>query len=369
VTRVVLSTVRLFEFPEGGGHFSAYMQYAHALRRLGCEVDLLDSCTWSDEEPAGERLDAFRERAERYGIGRVLVATRDAGRWDVTARDFVDSADLLLNFNYHLAADVVSLAHRSALVDIDPGLLQLWISGGLIVPAPHNAYFTTGETVGTPSTLIPDCGIDWRYIRPPVSLDLWRYAYDPRAEAFTAVSSWWGERDYVGEPGDYYDNTKRTAFQPFAALPGATDQPLELALFLAETDSGDEEWLEARGWRVRHSSDVAGTPEDYHAYVQRSRGEFGWAKASCVRLQNAWVSDRSVCYLASGKPVVVQHTGPSSYLPDGEGMFRYRRTEEAARAFEAINADYERQSRLARLLAEECFDADAVVRGILEQAL
>ena len=51
MTRVVIATVRLLEFLEGGGHFWVYMQYAQALRRLGCEVHLLDSSIWSDEPP------------------------------------------------------------------------------------------------------------------------------------------------------------------------------------------------------------------------------------------------------------------------------------------------------------------------------
>ena len=183
------------------------------------------------------------------------------------------------------------------------------------------------------------------------------------------MSSWWGERDYVGDPDDYYDNTKRTAFFDFIDLPRVTDQPLELALFLAESDGADRRSLEEHGWRVRHSPEIAGRPEEYRAYVQRSRGEFSWAKASCMKFQNAWVSDRSLCYLASGKPVVVQHTGPSSFLPHGEGMFRYTTVAEAAEALDSINADYERQCRFARKLAEEYFDAEAVVAGMLERAL
>ena len=382
MTRVLLATVRLLEFVEGAGHFWVYMQYAQALRRLGCEVYLLDSFTWSDEPPEPRRVREFLDRMARYGLQDRVIVSADGGGHSVLREagpaagasepeldDLLRDADLLLNFNYHLGTDVVSAARRSALVDIDPGLLQFWMNRGYISPAEHDLYFTTGETVGNGAGLIPDCGIRWQHIRPPVFLDLWPVAYDQDAEAFTTVSTWWGERDYVGEPGDYYDNTKRTSFFDFVDLPARTDQPLEVALFLAESDEGDRRSLEERGWRVRHSPQVAGTPEQYRGYVQRSRGEFSWAKASCMRFQNAWVSDRSLCYLASGKPVVVQHTGPSAILPDGEGMFRFRTTEEAARALESINADYERQCLLARQLAEEHFDAEAVVRGMLELAL
>jgi hypothetical protein len=368
MTRVLIATVRLLEFMEGGGHFWAYMQYAEALRRLGVEVYVLDSSTWADEAPDPRRVREFHERMARHGLqDRVIVAGNGDAR--AALSDVLDGVDLLLNFNYHLSPDVVSAVGRSALVDIDPGLLQFWISRGFISPAAHDLYFTIGETVGLRPDLIPDCGIRWLQIRPPVCLDLWPYTHDEGAESFTTVSSWWGERDYVGDPDSYYDNTKRTAFFDFIDLPRVTEQPLELALFLAESDGPDRRSLEEHGWRVRHSPEIAGSPEEYRAYVQRSRGEFSWAKASCMRFQNAWISDRSLCYLASGKPVVVQHTGPSTFLPHGEGMFRYRTVAEAAQAFDSINADYERHCRLARGLAEEYFDAETVVRGMLERAL
>jgi hypothetical protein len=381
VTRVVISTVRLADFLEGGGHFWAYMQYAHALSRLECEVSLLDGSAWPEAPPDAAALREFGDRMSRHGIRHAAIATaagggapdangaRYLGMTEPEVHDLLAGADLLLNFNYRLGRDLVSRARRSALVDIDPGLLQHWIGEGLIAPAAHDVYFTTGETVGTPSDPNGDCGIQWVRIRPPVALEAWPYSYDPHAEAFTTISSWWGERDYVRAGDGYYDNTKRAGFLEFADLPQHSDQPLEIALFLADTDEPERRSLEERGWRVRHSREIAGTPEDYRAYVQRSRGEFSWAKASCMRFANAWVSDRTLCYLASGKPVVVQHTGPSAVLPDGEGMFRFRTLAEAARALEAVNADYERQCRLARRLAEENFDADVIVGGMLERAL
>jgi hypothetical protein len=373
------------------------MQYADALRRLGCEVVLVDSCTWAEDHPHAEAMRAFERRLSdddtepirrrferrlrRHGITRSVVMTsgndgaargasgrRFIGMSESDARDLIEGVDLLLNFNYHLDPDVVSLPARSALVDIDPGLCQFWISRGYISPAAHDVYFTTGETVGARSDRIPDCGIEWVGIRPAVSLELWPYAYDSSAETFTTVSTWWGW-EYVGEPGNYYDNSKRTAFLPFIDLPRHTEQPLEVALYLTDDDEADRRMLEARGWRVRHTREVGGSPEAYRSYIQTSRGEFSWAKRSCIEFQNAWVSDRSLCYLASGKPIVVQDTGPSSILPNGEGMFRFEDPADAVRALQLVNADYERQCRLARSLAEEHFDAKKVVSEILERAL
>jgi hypothetical protein len=92
-------------------------------------------------------------------------------------------------------------------------------------------------------------------------------------------------------------------------------------------------------------------------------------KPSCVRLQNAWISDRTLCYLASGKPAVVQHTGPSRFLPDAAGLFRFRNLDEAVRDLDIVAADYDQQCRLARALAEEHFDARKVVQRVLERSI
>lgn len=81
--------------------------------------------------------------------------------------------------------------------------------------------------------------------------------------------------------------------------------------------------LEARGWRIRSASHIAGSPEDYRRHIRASRGEFSCVELSCMKFQNAWVSDRSVCYLASGKLVIVWNTGLRAYLPDAEGMCRF----------------------------------------------
>jgi hypothetical protein len=220
-----------------------------------------------------------------------------------------------------------------------------------------------------------------------VCLDLWPFTYEPHAEAFTTVSSW-STTDWlkVKENGKTVlrENTKRVAFLQVAELPRHTSQPLELALYLlerdgedrgrtrleqVEKDAVDRARLEQHGWRLCHSREVAGSPEAYRAYVQRSRGEFSCVKPSCVDFQNAWISDRTLCYLSSGKPVVVQHTGPSSFLPHGEGMFRFTSLDEAAEAFATINADYERHCSAARELAETYFDARKIMEQILNATL
>jgi hypothetical protein len=279
------------------------------------------------------------------------------------------SADLLINFHYSMDQALFSRFRRTALVDIDPGLLQFWVSNKQLSLPHHDFYFTIGETVGTAAALFPDCGLQWKHIRPGVFLDLWPYGYNGRSEAFTTVSSWWG-KEYVSDGKDVlFENNKRVTFLDFIELPQHTSQPLELALSFGDDEEQERQRLEQFGWRVQHAFSVASAPDVYQRYIQESRGEFSCAKPSCMYFQNAWISDRTLCYLASGKPAVVQDTGPSSFLPSGEGLFRFSTMDEAVRAFEIINGEYEKNCRAARDIAEECFDARDSVRTILETAL
>jgi len=283
--------------------------------------------------------------------------------------EYASEADALLNFEYFAPSCLVGRFRRSALIDIDPGLFQCWASGGAISYAEHDLYFSIGETVGQPSARFPDLGRTWHHTPPCVALESWPVRESPPEAPFTAVSHWEGDGDYMVDAEGVYTNSKKAGFEPFWDLPRSTDLPLELALCLAESEGADRQALLDRGWRVRDAHAVASTPWNYQAYIQSSRGEFGWVKPSCVRLQNAWISDRTLCYLASGKPAVVQHTGASSYLPDAAGLFRFHDAEGALRCLHAVTADYANQARLARSLAEAWFDAPTVVGKVLERVL
>ena len=384
MTTVVVSPFMTLNCLEWGGHFWVYMQYVQGLREAGCEV------YWFETVPRGERLqdparvDAWLRRLERYGLdGRIILCVeRNEERGEAVEYDYLGTtaseahqvfrrADLLLNFHYAIDPELLACFRRAALVDIDPGLLQVWMSTGDVAVAPHDLYLTTGDTVATPFSRFPDCGLEWVHIRPPVCLDLWPYTYDSGSEVFTTVTDWWS--NWVPEIVDgqhvLYDNTKRVAYLAFADLPRLTSQALELAIYLAPGDAEERQMMERCGWRIRHASDVSSTPEMYRSYIQGSRGELSCVKPSCIKLQNGWISDRSLCYLASGKPVVVQNTGPNSYLPFGEGIFQFSTLEEAVDALATINAKYEKHCRSAREIAESYFDAREVAERILDVAL
>jgi hypothetical protein len=375
---VVLSAHDVVEFPQGGGHLSAYLQYAHGLRELGCEVWWLERSLPSGDLTADrERAGELGARLEQAGLGHRLIlysGDRDAERSYLTvstaeAEAVFRRADLLLNFHYEIDAELLGRFQRTAMVDVDPGLLQLWIHHRDLRIERHDRYFTTGETVGTPRATFPSEGIDWIHIRPPVSLAQWPVVRETPRNGFTTVSSWWSEEWVAQVDGTgWYPNTKRESFLQYLHLPELTSVPLELALNIAPDDNADVELLERHGWRVRAAREITSTPAAYREYIQRSTGEFSCAKPSCMVLQNAWISDRTICYLASGRPAVVQHTGPSPELDGCPGLMRFASPAEAAEALGRIGEGYAERCAAARDLAATLFDSRKVAASILDAA-
>ncbi len=371
---VCIAPAKTLDYPKGGGHLWAYLNWALGLRALGCQVIWLEAITRpTSADAVRENVAALKFCLERYGLVNCLAlysSTDETLPLDVSSIGCLDldaatGADLLLELRYDTPLHIVKRFRRSALVDLDPGLLQSWISKGQIRLAPHDTYFTIGETAGQPGARVPGMGLSWIYTPPCVAIDWWPPRAATANAAFTTVAHW-----YAGGwlQDEAYLDDKRSGFLPFLDMPLFTGHALELALDL---QPGDEQrfMLEGRGWSVVDAHTVAATPWDYQRYIQNSFGEFSCTKPAYVSLETAWVSDRTLCYLASGKPAVVQHTGASRFLPDSDGLFRFRDMQEAAQSIEKVMMDYERQCKLARTLAEEYFDTRKVVATVLERAL
>lgn len=372
---VCIAPVRTLEYPEGGGHLWEYLNWALGLRAIGCNVIWLESV--AANSPLAEvqvNVSALKLRLERYDLANCLAlyssdetTPLDAAAMQCMDVDAAACADLLLEFRYDTPLHVVKRFRRSALLDIDPGLSQAWINKGRINLTPHDVYFTTGETVGRPGTQIPDLGLNWIYTSPCVALDWWPVREATADAPFTTVAHWYAG-GWLEDDAHAHLDDKRSGFLPFLDMPELIDHPFQLALDLLPEDE-QRIALEGRGWSVVDAHSVAATPWNYQRYIQDSCGEFSCAKPACLKLENAWLSNRTLCYLASGKPAVVQHTGTSRFLPDDSGLFRFRSLQEATRCVKQIVADYESQCKFARSLAQDYFDATQVTGVLLEKAL
>ncbi|NNE96763.1 MAG: glycosyltransferase [Acidimicrobiales bacterium] len=389
MSTVVLAPTGTCSFPEGGGHWWVYLQYVLALRDLGFRVIWLERVV--GQAGIAQALDLL----EDFGFDRddiLLYAdpvsepdALDQLEWLVGSAARAEhalQAEVLLNFDYASPAAIVESAYRSALIDIDPGLLQYWWSRGHISPAGHHHWVSTGETVGTAAALT-DCAVDWHRIRVPIHLPSWPMCDEPPTGPYTTVTSWWGDEWLTDDQGTAIENNKRVGFVPYFDLPVRTGLDLELAAYFGETvphgghrddvtpdyvggDGDDVAALLAGGWRLRRSRSVSSDPFAYRRYIQHSKGEFSCVKPSCLLFQNAWISDRSLCYLASGRPVVVENTGPSPLLDGGRGLLRFSSPDEAAEALADVEANYPDHQRAARELIEAHFSAHDIVGGLLD---
>jgi glycosyltransferase involved in cell wall biosynthesis len=287
-------------------------------------------------------------------------------------RELFRSCDALLNVvgATDLREDHM-LAPLRVYVETDPVTAELRLANGDAHTAEafgnHQLIATYGENYGNPDCRVPLGGRRYIHTRQPVDLELWPMAPAPEARYFTTIGNYRQAGGDVEWQGSVYHWSKHHEWERFLELPSRTSQPFELAMM--PDDSADRKRLESHGWRLvpplEMSLDVFGA---YPDFIRASRGEFTVAKDQNVRLRSGWFSERAVCYLASGKPVVTQDTGFSNVLPTGEGLFAVDDVEQAADAVDQINADYERHCRAARAIAAEYFEA-ATVSGKLLSAV
>jgi hypothetical protein len=171
----------------------------------------------------------------------------------------------------------------------------------------------------------------------------------------------WGGRTY---------GQKDVEFLRFLDLPGrVAPTALEIAVNAGKRRRAPLELLRAMGWRVVNPERVCLDLDSYRAYIEGSLAEWGVAKNGYVQGQSGWFSERSACYLAAGRPVVVQDTGFSAVLPVGEGILPFTTPEEAAAAIRAVTSAYARHAVAARDIAEAYFDSAKVLTRLVEEAL
>ncbi len=332
-------------------------------RQLGLESFFVEEI----EQASDEAIGYFAEVVERFGLtGSAALVGADG---EPVHGELPESADLLVNVSGNLRHErLLGLAGRRAYVDIDPGFTQIWHKQGAISLEGHDVYFTIGENIGRPECPIPTGGIDWRPTRPPVVLSDWPVAANGATDRFTTVASWRGGYGALEFEGAHY-GAKVHEFRKFVELPGRAPGTFELALDIHPDEKDDLALLRENGWDLVDPQEVARDPVTFRGYVQGSGAEFSVAQGIYVETGSGWFSDRTVRYLASGKPALVQDTGFTRTIPAGEGLLAFRTIEDAAEGAREITADYERHSRAARSLAEEEFDSNRVLGRLLEDAL
>jgi hypothetical protein len=359
VTTVVLAAAVANRHRLGGSIWVRH-SWARALQRLGFEVFLLDEL-----RPGGAAA-AFTQATDELGVAGALVdgdEVHGVDRRELVER--LDGAALLVNLSGHLRdPELRRLPRVRAFVDLDPGYTQIWHAQGHDVGLRgHDHYFSVGLNVGTLSCSLPTAGIRWRPIRQPVVLEEWPvYAGD--FTAFTTVGSWRGAFGPVEWGGCSY-GPKAHQFRRYAALPETSGLPFEAVLAIDDADAADRRLLESGGWQLRDPGDVATTTAFAH-YVSASGAEFSPAQDVYVSTSSGWFSDRTVRYLASGRPAVVQDTGLGRSLPLGEGLLTFRTPRDAAaRAWDVV-ARYEAHREAARAIAQRFFSPEAALTPLLD---
>lgn len=364
--------------PGYGGHTWVFLQYLLGFRRLGYDVLLLDRlapemCRDRDGLPAApERSENVRYLAavmDRFGLGGDWCVMDTGGatlaglpREEVLRR--VRGAPLVNVMGFVEDPAVLEAASLRVFLDIDPGVGQIWRELGLHDAfAGHDRFVTIGERLGRPECPLPTCGLDWITTPQPVVLDLWPAA-PPAGATITSVGSWRGANGTLEYRGETYGHRVHE-FRRFLALPQMTGRAFEVALAIHAAETDDLERLGAHGWRLADPRDAAGDPDAYQAYIRRSGAELMIAKSLYARSGCGWFSDRSICYLATGRPVIAQDTGIGGLLPTGEGLLTFTTPDEAAAAVEEVFADPARHARAARAIAEEHFDSDRVLGRLL----
>jgi hypothetical protein len=361
--------------PFHGGATWAVLQYLLGFRELGHEVTFVEQIDPAALQPAGAvaasaNASYMRSVAERFGLGddwALLVAGSDetAGLSRDALRAAARDADVLVNISGILTdEDLMGAARVRVYLDLDPAFNQLWHAQGIDMHfAGHERFVTVGQAIGTPACTVPTSGIDWIPTVPPVVLAHWPVAEG--GEHFTTIGNWRGYGSVEHEGVQY--GQKAHSMRALMGIAARSDASLVLALDIHPGETPDIEALDRNGWQIIDPATVAADPDSYRAFIAGSRGELGIAKSGYVLSRCGWFSDRSACYLASGKPVLAQDTGFGAFLPTGRGLLSFATEDDALAGLEEIGADYAAHARAARRVAEEHLDSRVVLTRLLER--
>jgi hypothetical protein len=380
MTRTIVIAGSLAQKPRQGGHTWQFLNYLLGFRRLGWRTLFLDRL-----EPDMCVDDAGRECAvedsvnfqyfmtimQRFGLEYFLEYNNGEHCWGIPRGELtprLERSSFLLNVMGFLTdEELLNAAPRKVFLDTDPGFGQMWRDlGQADLFYGHDDYVTIAENIGQSDCTIPTCGLDWITWRQPIVLEQWPYQRQAPGEWFTSIGSWRGPYAPIEHGGRTY-GLRAHEFRKFVTLPRITKAQFQVALDIHSAETKDLALLSDNGWSLADPAEVACDPWVYRKYIQRSRAEFMATKGIYVDTHSGWFSERSICYLASGRPVIAQDTGLSDIYPVGQGLLTFSTLDEAAACVEEVLSNYPRHSRAARGLAEEFFDSDKVLLQLLEK--
>ena len=363
-----------------GGQVWASLQYLLGFRALGHEVFYLEDCgetTWVWDWEKNEwnyELDYpaayVHASLAPFGLGNSWIYRTDKDSRGMTRDQFKEicrAADLLIMRAAPLWTwrEEYNWPRRRAFIDVDPGFTQITLAQGdqgwLDGVAKAERRFTLAQRLGAEDCPIPQTGGPWLKTLPPVYLPEWPFA-ETEATHFTSIIRWQGFREVTHNGVSYGQRDKE--FPAFFDLPRATSQQFRLAQMGMKPDS-----LTSQGWEAVPGEVISRTANSYREFIANSRAEFSVPKNGYVKMRGGWFSDRSVCYLASGRPVLIEDTGLKDFLPTGEGLVTFSDLPGAIAGVERINADYERHRHGARTLAENIFSTERILPPLLEAAM
>lgn len=371
-----------------GGPFWDYAQYALGFEELGCEVWYLEDAGFPVFDPdVGEYGENWAGAADRLGAWLAAVSPTLGERWQLrtydggvygadpsTMGEVLATADAFVNVSGGAQLrDEYRQAERTVLIDTDPGWnhYDRWPRqrdepgrvGGLF--SDHDVFFTYATRLGRADCPLPDFDLTWHPTRPPVMLDRWDPEV-PAGETWTTVFTWSNFSEPVLDGAGAELGAREREFPRIEELPSRVDAPLELAA--GGADPPVERWRQL-GWQVASGPEVSATPDGYRDYLQGSRGELAVAKHTYVSTRSGWFSCRSTCYLAAGRPAVLQDTGWSEDLPTGAGLHAFESEAEAERALRRVEGSWGSESQAAREIAETHFDTRRVLGDLLERTV
>lgn len=364
--------------PNQGGATWAVMQYLLGLKRLGHDVYFVEPIEGSALQGAlslerSMNATYFHQVTAEFCLQQtsaLLLAgsQQTVGLSYIQLHQIARRADLLINISGMLDDEELTASiPLRVYLDLDPAFNQLWqeAEGINMRFAGHTHFVTVGLAIGRAECPVPTCGLSWIPTTQPIVLTYWPTAKAIHYDALTTVANWrgYGSIEYQG----VFHGQKAHSLRPLINLPTLSDENFVLALAIHPDEDKDLTALTDNNWCVLDPMIVANTPHTYQRFIQGSKAEFGIAKSGYVVSRCGWFSDRSVCYLASGRPVIAQETGFGRFLPTGEGLFAFETGDDVLAAISELKRDYQRHAQAARDMAEAYFDSDKVLSQLLIQ--